>query len=293
MSNQSTYVERLQSELVAAGRRLQKQRRREAARERRATAGRTRLQAKLALGGAGGVALVAVLVLTVFDLGAGTQRAYAGWTPMPTQPASGQLAAAEAACVNGSLRKDLERMQAIREGRGGTPERGAAAPAGGGGQSPAWEQQSPAPERRSPPMPTIAPGEWQRTLSDTRGPYTMLIFQTAAGQAQGFCLSRGSTLLDANESYDTRATTVPAGQVHVYLMGEAGQGGDPGEEPYSYVNGQTGAGVTAVTLDLESGEQIQASVENGWFLAWWPGSARASEAAVSTANGTSSQSLGG
>lgn len=270
MSAESTYVERLGRELAAAGRRLRQEREEQLARSvspHRGQGRRARLRATFALGG---VVCAVVAVLAVLALSAGTQRAYAGWTPTPTQPASGQLAAAEAACLHGPL--DAARGL---EGASDPSERGA-----------------PPSERSTLHLGLISrvrPGGWQRTLSDTRGPYTTLIYQAAAGRVWGFCLARGSKALDANFGESFTALSAPAGKIHVFYMGQAGKSA----EPYSYVNGEAGAGVTGVTLDLQDGEHVTASVENGWFLAWWPGSAKASDAKVQTASGTRAQSLGG
>jgi hypothetical protein len=40
---------------------------------------------------------------------------------------------------------------------------------------------------------------------------------------------------------------------------------------YTYIVGQAGAAVTGVLLDLQGGPQVQATIANGWFVAWWPG----------------------
>jgi hypothetical protein len=240
------------------------------------------LRATLALGGVSGVAAIAVLALTVVGLGAGTQQAYAGWTPTPTQPAAGQLAAAEAGCLQlaaaNAAREEEDEQHPNRDSR---PERGAA-PLGSSPNEP-------------PTIPIIQSGEWHRVLSDARGPYTMLIFEAAEGRAKQTCLSSSSGPLYGNGGYQLQVTSPPPGQVEVFYAAEAGHAGAEGLEegkPYNYIDGQTGSEVTAVTLDLEGGEQVQASVENGWFLAWWPGTEKATKAEVSTASGTSAEQLG-
>jgi hypothetical protein len=53
------------------------------------------------------------------------------------------------------------------------------------------------------------------------------------------------------------------------------------------VDGPTGAGVTAVTIERSDGSSVQATVANGWYLAWWPGTVTATNAEVTTASGTS------
>ena len=39
---------------------------------------------------------------------------------------------------------------------------------------------------------------------------------------------------------------------------------------YSFADGHAGDGVSAVTLILDDGTNVQATVANGWFVAWWP-----------------------
>jgi hypothetical protein len=51
------------------------------------------------------------------------------------------------------------------------------------------------------------------------------------------------------------------------------------------------AGATAVTLGLSDGTNVQATVADGSFIAWWPGSANATSAAVTGSAGTTTQQL--
>jgi hypothetical protein len=53
------------------------------------------------------------------------------------------------------------------------------------------------------------------------------------------------------------------------------------------VDGRTGAGVTAVTIELSDGSSVEATVAGGWYLAWWPGSVAATNAEVTSSSGTS------
>ncbi len=62
-----------------------------------------------------------------------------------------------------------------------------------------------------------------------------------------------------------------------------------GSDAYSFVEGHAGAGVTAATLILSDGSQVQTTVQNGWLVAWWPGSAAVTSAEVTTASGTTTQ----
>ena len=61
--------------------------------------------------------------------------------------------------------------------------------------------------------------------------------------------------------------------------------------PYTLVAGQTENGVTGVTLVRDDGQDVVATVADGWLVAWWPGSASITSAQVTTASGTTPQAL--
>jgi hypothetical protein len=60
---------------------------------------------------------------------------------------------------------------------------------------------------------------------------------------------------------------------------------------YSLAEGRTGADVTGVTLTLDDGSTVQATVGNGWFVAWWPGSHVVKSAELATSSGTTTQTF--
>ncbi len=70
-------------------------------------------------------------------------------------------------------------------------------------------------------------------------------------------------------------------------------GGGPGidGEPTYFLDGTVGSGVNAVTLVLEGGTKVRATIAGGWFAAWWPGHTRALAVEAATAQGTTSESL--
>ena len=61
--------------------------------------------------------------------------------------------------------------------------------------------------------------------------------------------------------------------------------------PYTLVDGRVATGVTAVTLVLDDGQDVVTTVADGWFVAWWPESASATSAQVTSASGTTTESL--
>ncbi|HZE04322.1 MAG TPA: hypothetical protein VE127_03795, partial [Solirubrobacteraceae bacterium] len=64
-----------------------------------------------------------------------------------------------------------------------------------------------------------------------------------------------------------------------------------GRNAYGFAYGRTGTGVSAVTLVLEDGTKVQATVANGWFVAWWPGAAQLKAAELTTPAGASTQTF--
>jgi hypothetical protein len=172
--------------------------------------------------GALGVSGTAVAAIAAVTLGSSAAPAFAGWTPRPTSPAAGQLAAAEQACSTNL----------------GTP-----------------------------------------VLTDTRGPYTVSIYADATSNHT--CLEGGSLSI-ASASSGPSAADVPAGQVQLAGSGVENSSG----QALTLVEGRIGAGVTSVTIDRSDGSSVLATVSGGWYLAWWPGTAHATTADVTSTSGT-------
>ena len=61
--------------------------------------------------------------------------------------------------------------------------------------------------------------------------------------------------------------------------------------PYTLVDGRVASGVTGVTLVLDNGQDVVATVADGWLLAWWPSDAAATSSQVTNASGTTSETL--
>ena len=54
---------------------------------------------------------------------------------------------------------------------------------------------------------------------------------------------------------------------------------------------RAGRGVSAATVALEDGTEVTATVQNGWAVAWWPGSHQVTGAQLTTASGTQTQTF--
>jgi hypothetical protein len=118
-------------------------------------------------------------------------------------------------------------------------------------------------------------------LTDSRGPYTAAIYANSSTSAT--CLSGNGVSMSSGSNWATPTpATIAAGQI------QPGGGGtrDSAGNALTLVDGRTGAGVTAVTIERSDGSSVQATVSNGWYLAWWPGIVTATRALVTTASGT-------
>ncbi len=192
----------------------------------------------------------------------GGAPAYAGWSATPT---SGSGAASPSACES--------QLASMRSGPGGT---------------------------------------WDNVLTDVRGPFTVALFQD--DDADAACFTSPS-FTEVNQISSGAASS----SVHVERSGSAAGAGEgvpsrvgvsvsgtgsgslqqvmqshlttADDGPYTLVDGRTQSGVTGVTLELDDGQDVVATVADGWFVAWWPGSANATSTQVTTASGTTTEPL--
>ncbi len=116
-------------------------------------------------------------------------------------------------------------------------------------------------------------------LSESRGPYTASIY--AESTTSAICLS-GNGITMSSRSTSSSSPTIASDGV------QFGGGGmrDTAGDALTLSDGRVGSGVTGVTIDLSDGTSVQATVSNGWYLAWWPGDASATQALIATASGT-------
>jgi hypothetical protein len=163
-------------------------------------------------------------------------------------------------------------------------------------------------------------GAWQNVLTDVRGPFTVELFQDSGSYAACFT---SSSFTSVNQISSTGASGASSNTLHVSAGSAAGSvagGGGPlspttsgsgisttssgalqqvvqshlataSDGAYTLIDGRTEPGVTAVTLVLDNGQDVVATVADGWFVAWWPGSGNVTSAQVTTAAGTATQPL--
>jgi hypothetical protein len=212
--------------------------------------------------GVSGTALIAGIATAIVLLSSGAPAAYAGWIPVPTTPTPAAVAAATAAC---------NRLYDLN----------------------------------GPPVLTGRP-----VLTDARGIYTAAIY--VSGEATRVCISAGHrdhsqvgmnrSVLAVNAAPGPDQLSLPAtggGSAQGFSQAwntprSATQQSLPGPGasrylPYDYerhMDGLAGEHVSAVTFVFAGGTTVDATVRNGWYFAWWPGSAYPTSVQVTTAAGT-------
>jgi hypothetical protein len=201
-----------------------------------------------------GAAAAAVLIV---GLGPRAPAAFAGWTAKPKAVAASQTDGAVAGCA--------QRLAAIPT----SPAARNVARATGHPMS----------------LPTV--GALTPVLSDVRGPFTFIVFANADASATASCITGpGFTSASEDRSVGPQPAVATNG-ISVTWVAHTARAG----QAYSFLEGHAGAAVTAVTLDLADGSTVQTTTDNGWFVAWWPGSVSAASATVTTAQGTSTATL--
>jgi hypothetical protein len=119
-------------------------------------------------------------------------------------------------------------------------------------------------------------------LTDTRGPFTFAVYADSSSSAT--CISGPSFT-----SVSWTASTTPASVATDQILLSTSHRTERDGQAYSFAEGRTGAGVSAVKLVLDDGSDVQATVGNGLFVAWWPGSHEVKAAEVTTADGVRTQ----
>jgi hypothetical protein len=109
------------------------------------------------------------------------------------------------------------------------------------------------------------PPDTQPQLVDTRGPFTLVLFKGAT------CIS-GPGFLGLHGQSPARGTAISTG--------------DRDGQVFTIADGPAPADSRAVTLSLEDGSTVQASVGNSLFAAWWPSSSRPTAVVITTPSGT-------
>lgn len=116
-------------------------------------------------------------------------------------------------------------------------------------------------------------------LTESRGPYTAAIY--ASSDTSDVCLAGNGVSMSSSTTSQQKGS-LPADGIQFGGHGMRDTSGDA----LTLSVGRVGSGVTAVSLALSDGSSVQATVSDGWYLAWWPGNVTATQAQVTTASGT-------
>lgn len=141
-------------------------------------------------------------------------------------------------------------------------------------------QVLPANKGSTPDLASLVP-----ELSDVRGPYTVTVYGDSSSPDVALCISAPNAT--ALRFFETSGTPVGPGAIAVDQVSVLARD----SEPYTLVEGRTGVGVMALSLNLGNGIEVTATSGDGIFVAWWPGSEDITSANVTTSNGVSTQPL--
>ncbi len=217
--------------------------------------------------GATAVGAAAAGTALVVALG-GAAPAYAGWSAAPTAALSSPSSQADQSCL-GALSSDQ--------------------PAGG----------------------ELGSGPWQPLLTDVRGPFTVALYQNDSAYMGCFTSSSFTQVTQVSSDGGTSNGVLkvsgsgsgsgsPAQGLSTVTVGGTTSGDlqnvvqshlSTADGPYTLVDGRVATGVTGVTVVLDNGQDVVATVADGWLLAWWPSDAAATSSQVTNASGTTSETL--
>jgi len=105
------------------------------------------------------------------------------------------------------------------------------------------------------------PGQIRVALQDRRTASAAAFFMTAPAHF-------GSCLLASGSGGGSSTNVVPS--LHGSITVDEQGSGTVGNGHATTLGGLAAQGVAAVTVDLDDGSQVVASVGNGYWLSWWP-----------------------
>jgi hypothetical protein len=124
------------------------------------------------------------------------------------------------------------------------------------------------------------------TLTDTRGPYSLLLYVQPT--AVMVCISGlPSTGITGGPAPTTPTIAPRTIKPEDGMFSWSLQSGTATR----FITGQAGPDVIAVTLVLDDGSSVEATIENGWFAAWWPSLQGVQSAELTTTTGAATQPL--
>ncbi len=145
----------------------------------------------------------------------------------------------------------------------------------------------------------------RRVATEVRGPYAMAVYTGSFGQSANttWCLASTPQLFGENgwqngawsgsawctSSNLALAGTISSGDIERrYALQTCKLAGPGGSGLATVARGRVGPGVTGVVIEVGRHRLVQATLDRGWFLAWWPGDASSTVAEVTRADGRKS-----
>lgn len=269
------------------------------------------------IAGAIGTAVLGGGAAAILLFSSGTTAAYAGWTAVPSSPSHSALQAAIASCQTvashaldpaasdsalcGSaptLSDQRGSYVALLYATSGVVSEFIAGTNGGGTISGEQIPSEPAPTQLSEAgagtgaTPTTSRSAAHRheidhlqslaaALAGYSGPPSQLALSRFhfAGLARQM---QGKTNTEAISEVNAKIASLTAQEPQ---LATADSTNDNAAAPVGSSYGRAGADVSAVTFTFADGSSVDATVENGWYFAWWPGGSRPTSVSV-TANST-------
>jgi hypothetical protein len=160
-----------------------------------------------------------------------------------------------------------------------------------------------------PSSSELGSGSWRPLLTDVRGPFTVALYENDAVYMGCFNSSSFTQVTQVSSDGDTsngvlrvsgsgpgklsrnRSMVTVGGTASGDLQNVVQSHLSTADGPYTLVDGRVASEVTAVTLVLNSGKDVVATVADGWILAWWPSNTAATSSQVTKASGTTVESL--
>jgi hypothetical protein len=121
-------------------------------------------------------------------------------------------------------------------------------------------------------------------LIDARGPFTILVYSN--GGSNDFC-TVGPSFHNASGWSTSPPVTPPAGRLFLWTDHTS----TDGDQPYGSMIASAGSGVSAAKVTLGDGSVVTATVENGFAVAWWPGTEHLASAQLTTPSGVQTQTF--
>jgi len=154
-------------------------------------------------------------------------------------------------------------------------------------------------------LSTAPDDSWTPVVTDVRGPYTLAVYESSG--IDGTCLTGPSVTAISVQGAKSGSQSISIGgssrdgMVASSSGAVVGSGGikrvsqdhlSSAAGRYTVIEGSVASDVSAVSLEVADGTDVQATVGGGWFLAWWPRSDAATAAQVTTPSGVTTEPLG-